>query len=90
MQTTRKVKLRVTSHNVCVSPPDVTLPLGDYVGYLNEEILEVGSESRIVLAMIFLEDDARISSLGLTGTPRPIKFEVLRHIQSGAIQIAED
>jgi hypothetical protein len=83
---TREVKLRVTVETQ-VSPPSITLPLGDYVGYA--EASDGEGEQNLVLVMLFL-DEATIGRLGLSEQQRPVKFEVLRHVKSGAIQLVED
>jgi hypothetical protein len=83
---TREVKLRVASETQ-VSPPSIALPLGDYVGYVESSSGE--GEQHMTLAILFL-DEATIRRLGLNEHGRPIKFEVLRHLRSGAIQLIEE
>jgi hypothetical protein len=83
---TREVRLRVVSSETQVSPPSITLPPGDYVGYVETRDFE--GEQHVALAMLFL-DEATIGRLRLSEQRRPIKFEVLRHLKSGAIQLIE-
>ncbi len=85
---THHVKFSVVSKNVHVATPAVTLPPGDYEGYIDYE-QEADTDPRMVLAMIFL-DEERTANLGLTGAPRPVKFEVLRYVYSGDVRIVED
>jgi hypothetical protein len=84
---TREVRLRVVSSETQVSPPSITLPPGDYVGYVETRDFE--GEQHMALAMLFL-DEATIGRLGLSEQRRPIKFEVLRHLKSNAIQLIEE
>jgi hypothetical protein len=82
---TRHVKFSVISGKVYVAA-ELKLPVGDnYEGYIEYD-QSSGKES---FAMIFL-GDSQIAALKLTEMPKPIKFEVLRYIQSGDICIVED
>lgn len=86
---TREVKLRIVSPEAKVSPPSITLPVGDYVGYVETIDFDAEGVQNLKLVMLFL-DEATVGKLGLNEQQRPIKFEVLRHIRSGAIQLIEE
>jgi hypothetical protein len=85
---TQEVRLRVVSPETKVAPPPITLPVGDYPGYAEFKDFNVEGIQNLKLVMLFL-DEATVGKLELNEQPRPIKFEVLNHIRSGAIQFVE-
>lgn len=85
---TQEVRLRVVSPETKVSPPSITLPVGDYLGYAETKDFDGEGVENLNLVVLFL-DETTVGKLGLSGHKRPIKFEVLRHLSSGAIQLIE-
>ena len=83
---TQEARLRVVSPETRVSPPSVTLPVGDYAGYVETIVFDGEGVQNLKLVMLFL-DEVTIGKLGLSEHQRPIKFEVLQHVRSGAIQL---